>query len=209
MGISFLKYYLPAFVRPRQTFTRLLNSRHKLHYAFYAVLIQAVVYTFVYIFLVMGDGRPFKPWLNIPPEDYYRYNRFFLAPSLLLAWILAAGVVQLLSKAVDGKGSFEDTLCVLGFGIGIASWATALHDLVSSFLGAVHIIDQQAYELALNTPTAWRTLLWIQMIIYLAWFCMLFSKGAKAVHNTSMGKSVFVGVCGFVIYQGFFFIFNR
>jgi hypothetical protein len=121
MSTSFLSYYLPAFIRPSQTFLQLLNSRHRLRYALYAVIIQVVVYTLVYIFLVLGDGRPFKPWLNIPPENYYAYNRFFLAPSLMLAWILAAGVAQLFSVLFYGKGSFEDTLCVFGFGIGIAS----------------------------------------------------------------------------------------
>lgn len=205
----FLQYYLSAFVRPAQTFSTLLNDNRKLRFAFYAVFIQAVVYTLVYIFLVMGDGRPYKPWLNISPEEYYWYNRFFLAPSMLLAWILAAGAVQLLSKMLGGKGSFEDTLCVLGFGIGIASWATGLHDVVSSFLGAVHIINQQAFELALNSPTIWRTLLWILMIIYLLWFCVLFSKGVMTVHKIKVSSAVLIGVCGFIVYQLFFFIFNR
>lgn len=209
MRTSFLNYYLPAFTRPAQTFSGLINDRRKLRYALYAVLIQAAVYTLVYIFLVMGNGRPFKPWLNIPPEDYYWYNRFLLAPSMLLAWILAAGIVQLLSKAAGGTGGFEDTLCVLGFAIGIASWATGVHDLLTSFLGAVHVINQQAYELELNSPTMWRTLLWILMLCYLLWFCILFSKGVMAVHKIRPGSAAIIGISGFIIYQLFFFIFNR
>jgi Yip1 domain len=209
MKLSFLSYYAAAFLRPSHTFARLLHTKHKLRYAFYAVLLQAVVYTCVYIFLVMGDGRPFKPWLSIPPEDYYWYNRFFLAPSMLLAWIAAAGVAQLFGKAFHGKGSFEDTLCVFGFGTGIASWATGLHDLATSFLGALHIINPQDYELALNTPTVWRILLWVLMTAYLLWFCLLFSKGVMAVHHIRPGGAAITGITGFLVYQLLFFIFNR
>jgi hypothetical protein len=209
MNDFFLNYYLNTFNSPSKTFEKLLNCKHKMRYAFYAVAIQIIVYTLVYVFLVMGEGRPFKPWLNIPPENYYRYNRFLLAPSLLFAWILAAGVVQLSCKSTAGKGSFEDTLCVLAFGIGVASWATGLHDLITSFLGAIAVINQQKFELALNTPTIWRTLLWILMILYLLWFCVLFTKGIMVVHKIKVRTAVIIGGSGFIVYQLFFFIFNR
>jgi hypothetical protein len=29
------------------------------------------------VFLIFGGGQPFKPWLDIPSETYYRYNVFF------------------------------------------------------------------------------------------------------------------------------------
>jgi hypothetical protein len=209
MQSSFRSYYLPAFIRPSKAFHNLLADKNKIRYAFFAVLIQAFVYTLVYVFLILGGGKPFKPWLKIPDELYYRYNVFFLAPSMLLGWILAAGVMQLLSKLLKGSGSFEDTLCITGFGIGIASWATGVHDLTTSFLGGIHIINQNEYELAMNTATVWRTLLWIQMIAYVIWLCILFVKGIRVAHNMKWSYSLTVGIIGFIIYQFFFFIFNR
>jgi Yip1 domain len=206
---NFLSYYLSAFYRPSEVFQNLQADKNKTRYAFYAVLIQAFVYTLVYIFLILGDGKPFKPWLKIPDEVYYRYNVFFLAPSMLLGWILAAGVMHLLSSWCKGFGSFEDTLCITGFGIGIASWATGVHDLITSFLGGIHVINQNAYELLLNTATVWRAILWVLMIAYGVWFCVLFSKGIKVMHSSKRSCSIVIGIIGFIIYQLFFFIFNR
>jgi hypothetical protein len=74
-------------------------------------------------------------------------------------WILAAGIAQLLSKLVGGKGNFEDTLSVFGFGITLASFFSPLHDLTDSFLAAIGLLDQRWYEQALNSPTIWRTIL--------------------------------------------------
>ena len=206
---SFPRYYFNVIIRPRRTFDALMSDPRRLRFGMLALAIMAVLYTFVYIFLIFGGGQPFKPWLAIPDDVYYRYNVFFVAPSMFMAWILAAGVTQLLGHLFSGQGSFEDTLSVLGFGIGIASWSTAIHDLLTSFLGAVHVIDQREYEHILNSPTIWRTLLWIQFAIYLVWFLLLFSKGIGAAQRLRRGPSILLGVIAFVIYQFVFLIFNR
>ena len=54
---------------------------------------------------------------------------------MLLAWVAAAGFTQLAAPASGGRGAYEDTLVLLGFGLSIASWWTGLHDLVTTFLG--------------------------------------------------------------------------
>ncbi len=206
---KFVTYYFGTITHPTNCFTNLKDDDRKLSLSFYAVLITAVLYTFVYVFLIFGGGQPFKPWLDIPLEIYYRYNVFFCAPSMFLGWILAAGVVHTLSRMVTSIGSFEQTLSIFGFGIGIASWTTGFHDLITSFLGAIKLIDQSEYERALNSPTIWRTLLWIQMMAYLIWFIVLFSKGTKTVYQFTTLQSILYGTLGFLVYQFFFFIFNR
>jgi Yip1 domain len=205
----FAKYYLGTITRPTKTFEDLLGDNKHLSFGFYAVLITAILYTFVYVFLIFGGGQPFKPWLNIPLETYYKYNVFFCAPSMFLGWILAAGVVHTLSRLLTRTGSFEQTLSVFGFGISVSSWTTGIHDIITGFLGALHIINQHDYETALNSPTIWRALLWIQMIAYLIWFIFLFSKATKSVYHLTTGSSIQLGILGFLIYQFFFFIFNR
>lgn len=205
----FFSYYRLAFLRPGQAFEQLISDKRLLALSFRAVAIMAILYTFVYIFLIFGGGQPFKPWLDIPLDAYYRYNVFFCAPSMFLGWILAAGVVQLLARMFSGQGAFEQTLAVFGFGIGVASWSTGVHDILTSFLGAIQVINQRDYELALNSPTIWRALLWIQMGIYLLWFIFLFSRGVRASHGLKPGPSILLGTIGFLVYQLFFLIFNR
>lgn len=209
MRISFFGYYKGTILHPQKTFEALIRDDRQVRFAFRTVLITAVLYTFVYVFLIFGGGQPFKPWLDIPLDDYYRYNVFFCAPSMFLGWILAAGVVQLTSRLFSGTGTFEQTLAVMGFGIGIASWSTGLHDILTSFLGAVRVIDQREYEVILNSPTVWRALLWVQMAIYLVWFIVLFTKGIQAVHGLKTVPAFLIGTIGFFVYQMFFLIFNR
>lgn len=209
MKHSFWVYYKGVIFKPKTTFSLLIDDKKHLSLAFKAVLIPAILYTFVYIFLIFGGGKPFKPWLDIPLETYYKYNVFFCAPSMFLGWILAAGVVHSTTRFFSQKGSFEQVLCVFGFGISIASWATGIHDFISSFLGAIHFINQNEYEVALNSATIWRTLLWVQMLAYLVWFIVLFSKGVKAVYGLKNFHSLLLGFFGFLIYQLFFLIFNR
>jgi hypothetical protein len=206
---SFLDYYVSIIKHPSKTFEDLFRDKQRIRFGFYAVLIPVCVYTLVYLFLILGGGEPFKPWLAIPPEVYYRYNVFFLAPSLIFGWILASGVVQLLSRLFSGSGTFEATSAGLGFGIGLASWTTGFHDLITSFLGAVHIISQHNYEVALNSPTIWRTILWIQFALYLFCFILLFTIGIKCAHKIKTGPAIFLAFTGFICYQLFFLIFNR
>lgn len=206
---SFLKYYAGSFVKPGRTFEAILEEPRQLRYSLGAVGIIALTYTFVYIFLILGGGQPFKPWLDIPLDVYYQYNVFFCAPSMFLGWVLAAGVVHLFAQSRTSRGSFEQILSLFGFGIGVASWSTGMHDLLTSFLGAAGIINQHEYEVALNSPTIWRTLLWIQMTLYLLWFITLFSIAVRKAYRLSPIASFALGTAGFVLYQGFFLIFNR
>jgi hypothetical protein len=128
---------------------------------------------------------------------------------MFLGWVLSAAVVHLFARTDNGTGSFESLLATFGFGLSLASWTTGLHDFTTSFLGAVQVISQRDYELALNTPTIWRTLLWIQMLAYLFAFIYLFSVAVKTIYGCRWGKSVLLGCLGFLLYQGFFLIFNR
>jgi hypothetical protein len=211
MPSSFLDFYLSAFLHPQRTFNQLVTDPRRVKFGVLFVTIPALLYIFVYIFLNHGGGAPsvFTPWLNIPKEVYYFYNRFLTAPSFYMSWILAAGVVQLLSRAFNGKGTFEDTLAVMGLGIAVAMWGTMLHDLVMSFLGAIRVISLSQHEIDMNSPTIWRTVIWTCMIIYLVWFIMMFSKGIEAAQKVKRKYAVLLGIIGFVVFQLVFLIFNR
>ncbi len=124
-------------------------------------------------------------------------------------WILAAGTAQLLSRLFSGKGSFEDTLSVFGFGISIASLASLLHDFPDTFLGAIGVLNLREYEVALNSPTIWRAILLTLYGLSVVWFLFLFPKGIGAAQRIKRGQAVLVGVVAYFVYQGVFVIFNR
>jgi hypothetical protein len=208
---SFWHYYLGVILRPRRTFDALMNDSRRLKFGLLALSINAVLYTLVYIFLSAGGGAPssFTPWLAIPKDVYYYYNRFLLAPSMFGGWVLVAGIAHLLSRPFSGKGSFEDTLSVFGFGISIASLASLLHDLPDSFLGAIGVLNLREYEVALNSATIWRTILFTLYGLSIVWYLVLFPKGVGAAQRIGRGPAVFVGVLAFLVYFIVFVTFNR
>ena len=182
---GFISYYLSYFARPLKTFGLLLNDARRVRYAVFSALVPAVGYTLMYLLGRTAGGSPssFKPWLAIPIEQYFKWDIFIVAPSMYACWVLASRVVQLLSRPLSGSGSFEDTAAAAGFGIGIATWSSLVHDLTDAALGAIGIIDMKDYEAALNSPTFWRALLWTLYSFYFVWFLALFSKGVGLAHK--------------------------
>jgi len=209
---SFFVVYATAFARPKRAMAALLDEPRRLRWGVYGVAITAATYTLVYFFLWQNGGRPtvFAPWLAISADVYYRYNFVMHAPSVVLAWISAGGTAQVTARALGGRGVFEDTLAVFGLGIGVASWATGLHDVITTFLGYVGGLDQRAYEDAMSTPgTMPHRLIWSLMIVYLFAFVALFTRGVTAAHGLRLFRALPAGVAGFAVYQGVFVLFNR
>lgn len=209
--MSFKDYLIGTLIRPRQTFNSLVTDSRRLKFGLLAISINAIAYTLVYIFLNLGGGAPstFEPWLAVPKDVYYFYNQFWLAPSMFGCWILAAGVAHLLSSLFSGKGTFEDTLSVFGFGITIATFFALLHDLTDSFLGAIGVLDLRWYEVALNSPTIWRTILLTLYSIGIIMLFVLQIKGIRSSQKIKMGPAIFIGSAAAIVYQGLFFVFNR
>jgi hypothetical protein len=210
-SVSFTYYLFKTLLHPRRTFDLLVKDERRLKFGFYAMLITAIEYTFVYIFLTMAGGAPssFDPWLAVAKDVYYSYNRFWLAPSMFGCWILSAGVAYLLSRLVSGKGSFDDMLSVFGFGITLATFFAALHDVTDSFLGAIGLLDLRWYEIALNSPTIWRTILTILYSTALILLCVYLIIGVARSQKIKPGHALWIGFIAAVVYQGVFFIFNR
>jgi hypothetical protein len=208
---SFKDYYIGTLFRPRQTFDALLADDRRLKFGLLAISINAVLYNLVYVFLWSGGGAPssFTPWLAVPKDVYYFYNQFWLAPSMFGCWILAAGVAHLLSLIFSGKGSFEDTLSVFGFGITIATLFALLHDFTDSFLVAIGLLDARWYEVQLNSPTIWRDILWTLYSTALILLFVLLIKGVGKAQRIKGVPAALIGTVAAIVYQGVFFIFNR
>jgi hypothetical protein len=208
---NFWSYYLGVFLHPSRTFRDLLNDERRLKFGLFAFLIPATGYTLFYYMAYKSGGQPstFKPWLAIPAENYFYYDIFLTLPAYFLSMVTAASMLQLLSKVFGGKGSFEDSVSVIGFGVGVATWSTMLHDLTDSFLSFIGVIKMSEYEKLLNEPTFWRSLLWTLFAVYFIWFIVLFSKGMKEVHKTSPFVSLILGIFGLIVYQIMLLIFIR
>ncbi|NJK87145.1 MAG: hypothetical protein HC906_15380 [Bacteroidales bacterium] len=137
-----------------------------------------------------GSPSSFKPWLALPIEDYFKYDIFLTLPGYYLSWIGAACSVYLLSRMLNGRGEFDHVLAIIGFGVGIATWSSLLHDLTDAFLSFIGVIDMKEYERLLNEPTFWRGLLWSLYTLYFFWFITLFTIGIKTAQGFRLFKSI-------------------
>lgn len=119
-----MKDYLLTIYRPVESFNRLLAKPNYFSLGFLYILIPIAGYTLMYIFLTIGNGAPsvFTPWLNIPKDDYYAVNRFLLAPSMIMCWVVATSCIQILARLAGGKGSFEQTLAAIALSVSVAMW---------------------------------------------------------------------------------------
>lgn len=165
----------------------------------------------MYVFLTIGNGAPsvFTPWLNISKDSYYAINRFLLAPSMIMCWLVAAAVIQIVARALHGSGSFEQTLSAIALSISIAMWGGLIHDLPMSLLSAIGVINARQHEIDMNSPTIFRTLLWICYSVYFLLFLILFPTAVRVVHRLSIPKSIALGSAAFILFQLIFVLFNR
>ncbi len=122
---NFINIYFQTFTKPKKSFEGLLANERYFSLGFIFILIPIAAYSLMYVFLTIGKGAPsvFTPWLNIPKETYYSVNRFLLAPSMILCWVVATAIIQVLSRLSKGVGTFEQTLSVMALSISIVGRA--------------------------------------------------------------------------------------
>jgi len=211
MKISFWTLYFRMFYNPKRTFEIIFESDKALKYGFFAFLIPSLGYTLFYIMAYFAGGSPstFEPWLAIPIEKYFKYDIFLSFPGYYLSWIGASVTVYLLSKLMNGQSKFDNILAISGFGIGIATWSSLLHDLTDAFLSIIGIIDMREYERLLNEPTFWRGLLWSLYTLYFFWFLTLFTIGIRKAQAFSLFKSILIALAGLITFQIILLIFIR
>jgi hypothetical protein len=207
---KFIRIYFQAFYRPTAAFASVLQGNY-FKDGFRYMLIPLVLYTLMYVMLYLGNGAPstFTPWLNIPKESYYFWNQFLVAPSMMLAWFTATAYMQAVSRSMKGTGHFEETLSLSGLSISVAMWSTLLHDLLMSFFSMIKVIDARQHEIAMNTPTVWRAILWSCFAIYFFAFPALFYRTIRTVHGLGRAASLFTAITGFILFQLIFLVFNR
>jgi hypothetical protein len=207
---SIWHYLVTIFVAPRRGFAALMRDPGRLRLALVLMGLKAAVYTGIVLLLHLGGLPIMVPaWLAIPAERYYLYEVFFIGAVTLACWILAAGVMQLLSTAAGGTGRFEDVLASSAFAITIPSLATIIPDLTVGALATLGLLDPQAWARTSVAPGPWRTAIWSYLGLYLVGLLVLFPLAASAAQRLRGGRSVAVGLAGAVVYQGVYFIFIR
>jgi hypothetical protein len=197
-------------LHPRRTWKQLLAEPARLRCGSLAVLFVGIGYALTVCGIAASNGMPSAPWIAIPAADYFKWEAMFIAPVTLLCWVLAAGVMHLLSKAFHGRGTFDDTLALLGFAVALPTLISLIPDAARSALTSVGVLKRAMWEEAVSqVGTGDWLFLWSYMLAYLVGLLVLFPLSVAAAQQLRRWPAVIVGVTGAVVYQGVYLIFVR
>jgi hypothetical protein len=143
--------YFGSIVRdPRRTWACLLADPARLRHGFLAVLSVGLCYALTVGGIAASNGTPSVPWLAI--RLFQVRDPVHCSSQALLCWVLAGGVMHLLSKLFHGSGTFEDTLALLGFAVAIPTLISLIPDAVRAGLTTVGLLSRTAWEQAISRP---------------------------------------------------------
>jgi hypothetical protein len=208
---SFWTYLGLILTSPVKGFTKLMQDSRRLRLGVQAVLFVAIGYTVALILIASSPGRISKmaAWIAIPLERYFFWEVFFIGAVTFGCWILASGVVYLLSRVLGGQGTFDDTLAALGFAVAIPTTFAFIHDCVTGFMTATGIMSAAAWERSISTPGVGMVLFWAYMLIYLLGLVVFFPVATSVSQRFHRWHGLWLGLLGVVVYQGVYFIFIR
>jgi hypothetical protein len=178
----------------------LLAESGRVRYGLFGTLILAVVY-FIGISITLAMNATHLPEflvLNIPPDQYYAYERYFIFPVALAGTILASGAIRLVSRKANGRGRFEDLFSLLGFSHVVIALVMGVPDLLIALLIGTGMLPSLGWSFV--GPHVWIGTLWYLVLMILA---------VKEVERLSWGKSIVLALLGFVVNGLVQFIFIR
>jgi hypothetical protein len=187
-----------TFMRPGATFADLVKHPRGRAYAALALGTVAVLYSLTewFLYLQHYDPEP-PPFLRIPTDEYYAWATLFGVPTIVGGWLLATGTMQLISRALGGRGRFEDLATTLAWATAVATVFTLVPDFTSSALGVYASWD----------PTGKSWILTVSL--YLIAFVLLYMAALRVVHGLGWISAFVVGLGGFAVYQGVLVLFLR
>ncbi len=196
----FLRYSADLFFRPQKAFRALLLDSKRVGYGFLGILFLAVVY-FIGITIPLSLHAmhlPQMPVLNIPPEQYYGFERFYIFPVGLAGTILSAGAIRLGALGFKGQGCFEDLFALLGFSLIEVAVVMGIPDLILGILAALKVAAPS--WLVFNGPHIWLGTLWYMVLTILA---------VRQAERLGWKESILLGLIGFAVNGVVQFIFIR
>jgi hypothetical protein len=107
------RFFLLPIYKPRQGIDSLVRNKRKIGYAVLIFLFLGIIYTIsVQLAYMKGFGANVEPFIKIPANEYYFWQRFYQIPFFFITSILFAGIVRLISIPFHGVGTYEDHFCL-------------------------------------------------------------------------------------------------
>lgn len=189
-----INYQLGIIIHPILTLKKFLRHEKRLFYSFITVLLFGVIYTIGVIFAYIFNHLPYgiEIILKVPIEKYYLYESFFLLPITICTWILLAGLIQIISILFKGKGSFEDTLSLIGLPYFILIIFMFIPDIIVTYLMPKSIVESYIFWNIINPARLLLVSIWILTIHIIA---------VKEVQKLTIMKTIIITILSYIPYM--------
>lgn len=156
-----------------------------------------------------GVGPGMEPWLRIPAEHYFAWEVLFTPAVIFLGGLLAAAVMQLLARWLGGRGSFEETVALIGPATAWATLCTLIPDLIAGVLLLAGAITPEEWMADIIRPSLILGVIWTYLLLYVIAFLLLYATVARRVHGLKGFRSAASGGVSFIAYQALLLVFIR
>ena len=212
---AFLRYSFGTAVSPAKRLAELAADERRVVHAAEAVIFAGLLYAVVSVALAAAGAVPLAPvFLDIQVDNYYVWQAVFSLPFVLLNWILAGGLLHVLSRSKMVTGTFEDSLAASGAAVSaslVIAWVPLAIIAVFMVLG----MRQEELVGILSPPGFWQT-------VDIAWYIIagLSAPGFMALatvkahrthkpHAPKPLRAAAVGLVAGAVLVGAFVIFMR
>jgi hypothetical protein len=123
--------------------------------------------------------------------------------------VLTAGLIQLASRPLGGRGTFEQTLGALGFALAVPSFVTWIPETAGCILFLAGVMTQRQWLEITSRPGFWRVFSEAYQYVALAWMLSLTCLAASKAQHLRWGKALIVGIPCTAGFMGIMLIFIR
>lgn len=116
-------------------------EKGKSYYSWICVLVYCLIYVFASLWLYFNGYEPFvNTWIKIPEDIYYLVQSFYILPVIFFMWILATGIIHIISKLFKGNGRVPVLFKMTGYSLWAPWYILFIFDCIHSIPEIVYNI---------------------------------------------------------------------
>jgi hypothetical protein len=188
-----------SFIKSPGAFTkRLATNPRAMFLGLRNVLAMAVLYEIAILLWALGsDGVTLPAFLRIPEENYYFYELGFLIPMFIVTWLLASGIAYVLSRVLNGNGSFDAILGGFGVSMAISFYFSLIPDIIQGVLWTTGWVPFHEY-LEITSKGIALVIVWTYLLAWLLAHLIFYSITIYHTQGLNKTRSALVGFVSFL-----------
>ncbi len=128
---SYINDFLRAFYSPNDLYREI--AKEQKNRSWLCVLVYCLVYIVGSFWLHFKGFTPVvSPWISLSIEKYYLVQALYILPLIFLMWILATGVLHVMSYLFGGRGKFNNLFIMTGYSLWAPWYLLIIVDCIHS-----------------------------------------------------------------------------